>query len=70
MVPLPIAPEKEVVFVSGIEHKHKHHTRLCDVCGRDRRFQSMTTYEVTRKEPFQLTNESRRKSLPFTVNTN
>jgi hypothetical protein len=35
--PIPIAPETEVVLVSGgIEHKHRDYARVCDISRRDR----------------------------------
>jgi hypothetical protein len=67
IVPVPIAPEKEVVFVSGGLNTNASTAPSCaiSVAAIAAANWRVLTNAVARKEPFQLTTQSRRKALPL-----
>jgi hypothetical protein len=71
-VPIPIAPETEVVLVSGGLNTVTNTIPGCAISAAVTAAFSwwLLTKVETRMEPFQLTDESCRKLLPSTVNTN
>jgi hypothetical protein len=72
IVPIPIAPDREVVLFSGGLNTNTSTIPGCAISAAVMAASSwwLLTNVVMRKEPFQLTDESWRKSLPLTVNTN